>query len=81
MFDNHRLERRINRLERKLDAIIDHLGIAEGGALPGFPEVDYRRIDQLLVQGKKIQAIKIYREQVPEASLVEAKRVVEAREG
>ncbi|MEV5838534.1 hypothetical protein [Nocardia sp. NPDC052112] len=75
MFGNQRLERKIDRLERKLDLIIKHLGIVD----PSLNSV-YGEIDELIRQGKKIQAIKSYRELNPAASLKEAKDAVEARE-
>ncbi|MEV5648746.1 hypothetical protein AB0L57_10890 [Nocardia sp. NPDC052254] len=81
MFGNNSLERRLDRLERKLDLILTHLGIPDSAALPGYPVLDYGEIDALLLQGKKIQAIKRFRELVPETSLVEAKQAIEAREG
>ncbi|MGF6880660.1 ribosomal protein L7/L12 [Nocardia sp. GAS34] len=74
MFDNLRIERKVNRLERKLDLIIRHLGITDPGA------IDYTEIDQLLQRGKKIQAIKLYRDQDPAAGLAEARDAVEARD-
>ncbi|WP_147289175.1 hypothetical protein [Nocardia mexicana] len=87
MFDNHRrLERRMERIERKLDAIMRHLQIADPlppPVAPNQPVVDGFRmaeVDELLTQGKKIQAIKVYRELYPETSLKQAKDAVEARE-
>ncbi len=80
MFGNKSLERRLDRIERKLDLVLTHLGIADAAALSGFPALDYGEIDALLLRGKKIQAIKRFRELVPEASLVEAKQAIEARE-
>ncbi|MFD0365687.1 hypothetical protein ACFQZZ_29985 [Nocardia sp. GCM10030253] len=75
MFDTNRLERRMDRLERKLDLIIKHLGIPDPRA-----SFEYSEIDELIQQGKKIQAIKRYRELDPGAGLKEAKEAVEARE-
>lgn len=64
-----RTDRKIARVERKLDLILGHLGIQED---PGpLPEVT-----ALLRDGKKIQAIKAYR-QATGADLVEAKAAVE----
>ncbi|GAB2702420.1 hypothetical protein [Nocardia thraciensis] len=88
MFDNHRrLERRMERIERKLDAIMRHLQIADPlpppPVSPSQPVVDGFRmaeVDELLTQGKKIQAIKVYRELYPATSLKAAKDAVEARE-
>ncbi|WP_227998755.1 hypothetical protein [Nocardia australiensis] len=75
MFDNNRLERKIERLERKLDLVIKHLGITDPSATFGHAE-----IDELIQQGKKIQAIKLYRELDPTAGLREAKEAIESRE-
>ncbi|NUS43775.1 MAG: hypothetical protein HOQ24_08830 [Mycobacteriaceae bacterium] len=75
MFDNGKLERRIDRLERKLDIIIQHLGIPHPSRT-----FDYREIDDLIRQGKKIQAVRAYRHLDPAADLREAKNAVEARE-
>lgn len=72
MFDNY--ERRLNRLERKLDLIIKHLGIPD----PSL-SFDYQEIDELIRQGKKIHAIRRYRKLDPLASLVEARDAIEAR--
>ncbi|WP_067544684.1 hypothetical protein [Nocardia crassostreae] len=75
MFDNSRLEHKIDRLEHKLDLIMKHLGIED----PSLT-LDYAEIDELIQRGKKIHAIKVYRDLNPAASLVEAKDAVEARE-
>ncbi|AYF75149.1 hypothetical protein D7D52_16185 [Nocardia yunnanensis] len=74
MFDTLRLERKVQRLERKIDLIIAHLGIEDPSSA-----IDYTGIDDLLQRGKKIHAIKLYRDQDPSASLAEAKDAVEAR--
>ena len=68
-----RVERRLDRTERKLDAIMTHLGITE--AEPDLPEVH-----AFLRDGKKIQAIKAYRERTG-AGLKEAKDAVERLAG
>ncbi|WP_019933025.1 hypothetical protein [Nocardia sp. BMG111209] len=89
MFANERQDRRLDRIERKLDAIIAHLGIT--GIDSERMDAEYRPppvefagemadVDELLTQGKKIAAIKRYRELYPQASLREAKDAVEARE-
>ncbi|MFJ8634881.1 ribosomal protein L7/L12 [Streptomyces sp. NPDC093568] len=65
-----RTARRVARVERKLDLIIDHLGL----------RVDDPRMAEvvaLLRDDKKIQAIKVYRE-ITGADLKEAKDAVEA---
>ncbi|PBC62344.1 hypothetical protein BKI49_19010 [Streptomyces sp. Tue6028] len=64
-----RTDRRIARVERKLDLILDHLGVHAGD--PELPQVT-----ALLREGKKIQAIKAYREATG-ADLKEAKDAVE----
>ncbi|MGW3966643.1 ribosomal protein L7/L12 [Amycolatopsis sp. NPDC005003] len=67
-----RVERRLARNERKLDAIMAHLGIAE-------PEPELHEVRRLLGVGKKIEAIKVYRERTG-AGLKEAKDAVEQLE-
>ncbi|MEN2419496.1 ribosomal protein L7/L12 [Streptomyces rimosus] len=67
------LERRLRRMDRKLDLIMEHLGLDEVGP-EGMAE-----IDALLLKGRKIEAIKRYRE-LTGAGLVEAKEAVERRE-
>ncbi|GAB7033246.1 ribosomal protein L7/L12 [Streptomyces sp. NPDC021749] len=66
------LERRLTRLEHKVDLLLAHAGIEE----PQDPRL--AEIDELLAQGKKIQAIKLHRE-VTGAGLAEAKEAVERR--
>ena len=88
MFENRRAERRLQRIEYKLDLIMRHLEITESPALPldsaprstQLPAATAAEIDRLLVQGKKIHAIKLYREMLPGTSLKDAKDAVEARE-
>ncbi|UOX91316.1 hypothetical protein MUY14_12065 [Amycolatopsis sp. FBCC-B4732] len=50
-----RVDRRLARVERKLDAIAEKLGVAVEE--PALPEVV-----ALVREGRKIQAIKVYRE-------------------
>ena len=64
-----RLGRRLDRMERKLDAIVAQLGVTVEE--PGLDEVT-----ALLREGKKIQAIKVYRENTG-ADLKEARDAVE----
>ncbi|MEU3947481.1 ribosomal protein L7/L12 [Streptomyces sp. NPDC029526] len=64
-----RTERRLARAERKLDLLLDHFGLRQ--ELPRRDE-----ITALLREGKKIQAIKVYREATG-ADLVEAKEAVD----
>lgn len=68
-----RAERQLDEMDRKLDAIMAHLGITLPEPQPGprFPE-----IDELLRQGKKIEAIKVYRQRTG-VGLKEAKEAVE----
>ncbi|SNY53792.1 ribosomal protein L7/L12 [Paractinoplanes atraurantiacus] len=56
-------------IERKLDLVMRHLGIED-------PAADSPDVLGPLMQGQKIQAIKVYREQTG-ASLAEAKAAVE----
>ncbi|MYW94375.1 hypothetical protein G3I59_28220 [Amycolatopsis rubida] len=64
------LERRLGRVERKLDLVLGHLGVREpDGALVA-------ELEPLLRQGKKIAAVKRYRE-VTAAGLKEAKDAVD----
>ncbi|WP_205863361.1 ribosomal protein L7/L12 [Planosporangium thailandense] len=60
---------RLAKIERKLQAVMDHLGVVEAEA--NMPEVESR-----LDRGEKIQAIKAYRD-LTGASLKEAKDAVE----
>ncbi|MFB9684310.1 MULTISPECIES: hypothetical protein [Amycolatopsis] len=64
-----RVDRRLARVERKLDAIAGHLGVATD-------EPELAEVAELLRQGKKIQAIKAYRERTG-ADLKEARDAVE----
>jgi ribosomal protein L7/L12 len=66
-----RIERRLKRMELRVDAVIENLGIA-------VAEADLQQVDQLLAQGKKIQAIKEYRD-ITGVGLAEAKEAVERR--
>jgi len=60
----------LSRIERKLDMILQHLGIAE----PSDGMDEYR---DLVRAGRKIEAIKVYRERTG-AGLAEAKAAVDA---
>ena len=62
-------DRRVARVERKLDLILDHLGLREHD-----PRMD--EVVALLRDDRKIQAIKVYRE-ITGAGLKEAKDAVE----
>jgi ribosomal protein L7/L12 len=72
------LERRLDRLERKVDLVMQHLGVAQPGPdVGGGPDI---AIDQDVVAlaraGRKIEAIKRYRE-LTGVGLKEAKDAVE----
>jgi hypothetical protein len=64
-----RVDRHLARVERKLDAIADRLGVV-------VTEPELAEVAALLRQGKKIQAIKVYRERTG-ADLREARDAVE----
>jgi ribosomal protein L7/L12 len=64
-----RVDRRLARVERKLDAIADRLGVS-------VVEPELAAVAALVRQGKKIQAIKAYRESTG-ADLREARDAVE----
>ncbi|ADJ46885.1 hypothetical protein AMES_5060 [Amycolatopsis mediterranei S699] len=64
-----RVDRRLARVERKLDAIAERLGVST-------EEPELAEVTALLRQGKKIQAIKAYRDRTG-ADLREARDAVE----
>lgn len=64
------LTRRLNRLEDKVDLLLKHAGLEE----PPVPRQD--EVVALVRAGKKIEAIKVYREATG-VGLVEAKNAVE----
>ncbi|UZJ31188.1 ribosomal protein L7/L12 [Streptomyces endophytica] len=66
------VERRLVRLEQKVDLLLAHAGIEEP------QDARFAEIDALLAQGKKIQAIKLHRE-LTGSGLAEAKEAVERR--
>jgi ribosomal protein L7/L12 len=65
--------RRLALVERKLDAVLDHLGVE-------VHEPHLEQVEVLLGQGKTIQAIKAYREATG-ADLREAKEAVDRISG
>ncbi|GAA1515179.1 hypothetical protein GCM10009730_20820 [Streptomyces albidochromogenes] len=67
-----RTGRQVARLEDKIDLILDHLGISHTD-----PEME--QVVALLREGKKIPAIKSYRE-ITGADLLHAKNAVERME-
>ncbi|WP_432586220.1 hypothetical protein ABVG11_08525 [Streptomyces sp. HD1123-B1] len=68
-----RLERRVARVERKLDLVMEQMGITM--TVPGIEEVE-----QLAREGKTIEAIKTYRK-ITDADLLEAKQAVDRMTG
>ncbi|MGQ4596499.1 ribosomal protein L7/L12 [Nocardia sp. R6R-6] len=84
MFAHRRLERKVDALHDKLDLVMKHLGIqaeavTPAGVAPRGPDgAGMAQIDALLAQGKKIHAIKRYRE-LTGCGLKEAKDAVERR--
>ncbi|MFJ9813703.1 ribosomal protein L7/L12 [Streptomyces sp. NPDC101151] len=64
-----RADQRLARVERKLDLIIEHLDLRQE-----HPRMD--ELAALVLEGKKIQAIKLYRETTG-VGLKEAKEAVE----
>ncbi|UUN30278.1 ribosomal protein L7/L12 [Streptomyces sp. FIT100] len=64
-----RVDRRLARLERKIDRVLDHLGIQE-------TEPRLEQVAALVRDGRKIEAIKVYRE-ITDAGLKEAKDAVD----
>lgn len=74
-----RIEGRLAQVEHKLDAVLAHLGVdvSESGLQPRFqPQAGLDQVHALLREGKKIQAIKAYRESTG-ADLKDAKEAVE----
>ncbi|WP_162231631.1 ribosomal protein L7/L12 [Allosalinactinospora lopnorensis] len=67
-------KQRIARLEHRVNLIFDHLDIEE------FGTAQLEAVGELARQGKKIKAIKLYRE-ITGAGLQEAKDAVEAMPG
>jgi ribosomal protein L7/L12 len=68
-----RVQRRLAAVERKLDAVAEHLGVPT-------PEPRLPEVEDLIAQGRTIQAIKAYREATG-ADLVEAKEAVDRLSG
>jgi hypothetical protein len=66
---DYRLHSRLDRIERQLKALLDHLQVQ-------LPDDGFGEVRQLADAGKKIEAIKLYR-QLTGAGLVEAKQFVE----
>jgi ribosomal protein L7/L12 len=71
--ETDRLQIRLALVERKLDAMLDHLGVE-------VSEPHLKQVEALLGQGKTIEAIKVYREATG-AGLREAKEAVDRLSG
>jgi hypothetical protein len=67
--DRARSEARLGALERKVDAVLDHLGVV-------VPEPRHPEVERLLTAGRPIAAVKAYREGTG-ADLLTAKRAVD----
>jgi ribosomal protein L7/L12 len=67
--DAQRHQARLALVERKLDAVLGHLGVE-------VPEPHLRQVEALVRQGKDVVAIKTYREATG-AGLLEAKQAVD----
>ncbi len=63
------LERRLIRMEKKLDLIMEHLGIT-------VDQPELREVHELVREGKLVHAVKAYREATG-AGLREAKEAVD----
>ncbi|MFI6345750.1 hypothetical protein [Streptomyces sp. NPDC050560] len=67
---DYTLERRLARVERKLDLVLRHLGVQDD-------DPDLAEVRALVREGRTIQAVKVHREATG-ASLKEAKDAVDA---
>jgi hypothetical protein len=67
----------VERVERKLDLVIKHLGI-EGPAAEGISPEALAEIDRCIWSDRRIEAIKLYREETG-YGLLEAKEWVDRR--
>jgi len=74
--DLGRLERQLNSLQQKMDALLKHQGVElpQPPSSGLSPEVERLASDP----STKIQAIKLYRQQTPGLGLAEAKTKIEA---
>ena len=70
------LARRLNELDRKMDAVLKHLGIELPPPPPSGLSQEVERLAR--EPNGKIAAIKLYREKNPEVGLADAKRKLEA---
>ncbi len=74
-FEESDYEARLTRLETMMNLVLQRLGIDPNTALAGPSEY----LKQLIMQGKKIEAIKVYREQTG-VGLKEGKDYIDALE-
>lgn len=75
MFNEEDYHTRLTRLETMMNLVLQRLGIDPNEALAGPSE----HLKMLIMQGKKIEAIKVYRQQTG-LGLKEAKDYVDALE-
>ena len=68
-------QRQLDRIEAKLDRLLEHLELEFDADAAGFATVS-AGVRELAVQGRKIEAIKLLREETG-AGLAEAKAVVD----
>ncbi|MFE7508748.1 hypothetical protein [Promicromonospora sp. NPDC057488] len=73
----HANGRTVERVERKLDLVIKHLGI-EGPVAEGISPEALAEIDRCIWSDRRIEAIKLYREETGQG-LLEAKEWVDRR--
>ena len=66
---HQRTDARLAALERKVDAVVDHLGVV-------VPEPRYPEVERLLAQGQQVAAIRAYR-QATGADLLTARDAVD----
>ncbi len=69
---DHRTARQLAAVERKLDAVLSHLGV-------DLTEVSYPEVERLLAAGKTVHAVKEYRKATG-AGLLEAKTEIDRLE-
>ena len=69
--------RSVDRVERKLDAVIEHLGIDADQAV-GITQEALAEIDRCIRSDQRVRAVKLYRE-ATDHGLLEAKNWVDRR--
>lgn len=63
---------RLSRLERKVDALLSQQGLQDA-----WRPLPSARVSECIASGRKIEAIKVYRDENPQLSMKEAKDTVE----